>query len=41
MAKGTMDPLTEIGGTPFERKPYSPDLDPCNFWAFPNMKREL
>jgi hypothetical protein len=22
-------------------KPYSPDLAPCNFWAFPTMKREL
>jgi len=22
-------------------KPYRPDLAPCNFWAFPTMKREL
>jgi hypothetical protein len=30
-----------IGGTPLEHPPYSPDLAPCNFWAFPSMKREL
>jgi hypothetical protein len=30
-----------IGGTPSEHSPYSPDLAPCNFWAFPSMKREL
>jgi hypothetical protein len=30
-----------IGGTPLEHLPYSPDLAPCNFWAFPAMKREL
>jgi hypothetical protein len=30
-----------IGGTPLEHPPYSPDLTPCNFWAFPSMKREL
>jgi hypothetical protein len=30
-----------IGGTPLEHPPYSPDLTPCDFWAFPTMKREL
>jgi hypothetical protein len=36
-----MDVLTEIGGTPSENPPYSPDLAFCDFWAFPTMKREL
>jgi hypothetical protein len=36
-----MDTFTEIGGTPSEHPPYSPDLAPCDFWAFPTMKREL
>jgi hypothetical protein len=27
-----------IGGTPLE---HPPDLAPCDFWAFPTMKREL
>jgi hypothetical protein len=27
--------------TPLEHLPYSPDLAPCEFWAFPTMKREL
>jgi hypothetical protein len=30
-----------IGGTPLEHLPYSPYLAPCDFWAFPTMKREL
>jgi hypothetical protein len=30
-----------IGGTPLEHPPYSPDLTPCDFLAFPTMKREL
>jgi hypothetical protein len=30
-----------IGGTPLEHLPFSPDLAPCDFWAFPTMKREL
>jgi hypothetical protein len=30
-----------IGGTPLEHPPYSPDLAPCDFWAFSTMKREL
>jgi hypothetical protein len=34
-----MDALTEIGGTPLEQPPYNPDLAPCDFWAFPIMKR--
>jgi hypothetical protein len=29
------------GGTSPEHLPYSPDLAPCDFWAFPTMKREL
>jgi hypothetical protein len=33
--------LTEIGGTPLEHPPYSSDLAPCDFWAFPTTKREL
>jgi hypothetical protein len=30
-----------IGGTPLEHPPYSPDLAPCDFWAFPTMLMEL
>jgi hypothetical protein len=30
-----------IGGTQLEHSPYSPDLDPCDFWASRTMKREL
>jgi hypothetical protein len=30
-----------IGGTPLEQPPYSPDLAPCDFWAFPTLKSEL
>jgi histone-lysine N-methyltransferase SETMAR len=40
-AEVAMDALIEIGGTPLEHLPYSPDLAPCDFWAFPTMKREL
>jgi hypothetical protein len=36
-----MDALTEIGGIPLELLPYSSDIAPCGFWAFPTMKREL
>jgi hypothetical protein len=36
-----MDALTEIVETPLEHPPHSPDLAPCDFWAFPTMKREL
>jgi hypothetical protein len=36
-----MDALTEIGGTPLEHLPYSPDLAACDFWAFRTIKREL
>jgi hypothetical protein len=39
--KWPMDTLTEIGGSPLEHRPYSPDLVPCDFWAFPTTKREL
>jgi hypothetical protein len=31
----------QISGIPLEYPPYSPGLAPCNFWAFPTMKREL
>jgi hypothetical protein len=30
-----------IGRTPLQHPPYSPDLAPCDFWAFPTMKREI
>jgi hypothetical protein len=29
------------GGTPSEHPPYRSDLAPCDFWAFPTVKREL
>jgi hypothetical protein len=32
---------TWIGGSPLEHPPYIRDLAPCDFWAFPTMKREL
>jgi hypothetical protein len=32
------DTFTEIGGTPTEHPPHSPDLVPCDFWAFPTTK---
>jgi hypothetical protein len=33
--------LIEIGGTELKYPPYSPHLVPCDFWAFPTMKRQL
>jgi hypothetical protein len=39
--KVAMDALNKIGGTPSEHPPYSPDLAPCDFWAFPTTKREV
>ena len=33
--------LTEIGGTALKHPPYSPDLAPCEFCAFPTLKRQL
>jgi hypothetical protein len=33
--------LTEIGGTALKYPPYSPDLVPCDFWAFLTLKRQL
>jgi hypothetical protein len=39
--KVAIDGLTEIGGSPLEHPPYSPDLAPRDFRAFPTMKREL
>ena len=30
--------LTEIGGTALQHPPYSSDLAPCDFWAFPTLK---
>ena len=32
---------TEIGGTALQHPPYSPDLAPCDFWAFPKLKAQL
>jgi len=36
-----MNALTEISGTPSEHSPYSQDLAPYDFRAFPTMRREL
>ena len=36
-----LEALTEIGGTALKHPPYSPDLAPCDFWAFPTLKRQL
>jgi len=33
--------LTEIGGTALKHPPYRPDLAPCDFRAFPTLKRQL
>jgi len=33
--------LTEIGRTALKHPPYSLDLAPCDFWAFPTLKRQL
>jgi len=33
--------LTENGGTTLQHPPYSPDLAPCDFWAFPTLKAQL
>ena len=33
--------LIEIGGTALKYSPYSPDVAPCDFWAFPTLKRQL
>jgi hypothetical protein len=30
-----------IGGAPLEHPSCSPDLAPCDFWAFPAMKRRV
>jgi hypothetical protein len=30
-----------IDGSPLKHPPYSPDLAPCDFWAFPVMKEQL
>jgi hypothetical protein len=30
-----------LSGTPLEHLPYSPDLTPCDSWAFPTMKKEV
>jgi hypothetical protein len=32
--------LTEIGRPALKHPPYSPDLAPCDFWAFPTLKRQ-
>jgi len=33
--------LTETGETKLKYSPYSTDLAPCDFWAFPTLKRQL
>jgi hypothetical protein len=33
--------LSEIVGSALKHPPYSPDLAPCDFWAFPTLKRQL
>ena len=33
--------LTDIGGTALQYPPYSPELAPCDFWAFPTLQRQL
>jgi hypothetical protein len=38
--KVAADALTEIGGSPLQHPPYRPHLAPCDYWAFPTMKRE-
>jgi hypothetical protein len=40
-ARVTTEVLADIGGTPVQHLSYSPDLDPCDFWAFPTFKHEL
>jgi hypothetical protein len=30
-----------ISGTPLEHPPCSPDLVPCDFWAFPTVQEVL
>jgi hypothetical protein len=39
--KVVIDALTEMGGTPSEHPPCSPDLAPCYFWALSTMTMEL
>jgi hypothetical protein len=36
-----MKVLADIGVTPVQHPPYSPDLTPCDVWAFPTLKHEL
>jgi len=38
MAAVAMAGLTEIGGAALKHPPYSPNLVPCDFWAFPTLK---
>jgi hypothetical protein len=33
--------LTETVGTALKYRPYSPDLAPCDSWAFPTLKIQL
>ena len=35
------DYLSKIGIKTFPHPPYSPDLAPCDFWLFPNLKEKL
>jgi len=41
IAAVALEALTEIGGSALKHPPYSPDLAPCDFWAFPTLKRQL
>ena len=35
------DYLTKMGIKTVPRRPYSPDLAPCDFWLFPKIKEKL
>ena len=37
----TKEFLRQSGLEMIENPPYSPDLAPCDFWLFPNLKRHL
>lgn len=40
-SKATMEFLTSKGVEVVPHPPYSPDLAPCDFWFFPNLKKNL
>ena len=41
VSKLTRQTIDEIGFEVLEHPPYSPDLSPCDFWLFPEMKKHL